>query len=170
MPDFTIASSGSGSQTVSAGGIASFTMTIMAQPAPFTGAVSLSVKGLPAGATATFSPPQTVPGTGSATSTMTVQTSSASAFGAGRSESSLLIAACVLLPLSFAFRRRSLLSKGISHCALIIFFVSILGCAARSISTEEVAQQVSSLQVTGTATNLAGAVVTHTATVTMIVQ
>ena len=165
MPDFTVAASGGASQTVSAGGIASFTVTIAAQPAPFTGVVSLSVKGLPADATATFSPPQTVPGTGSATATMSVQTASASL--AGRSVSGLLIAACVLLP--FSLRRRAR-SYGIAACASFAFSLSALGCGARSISTEEVAQEVSTLQVTGTATNLAGTVVTHTATVTLIVQ
>ena len=170
MPDFILVANGSASQTISAGGIASFTVTITAQPAPFTGVVSLSVKGLPAGATATFSPPQIVPGTGTSTSMMSVQTASALASGAGRSESSLLIAACVLLPLSLAFRRRCPLLKGLSNCALILFFASGLGCGARSISTADVAQQVSTLEVTGTATNLAGTVVTHTATVTLIVQ
>lgn len=170
MPDFTVTASGSSSQTVSAGGIAAFTLTIAAQPSPFTGVVSLSVKGLPAGSMASFSPPQTVPGTGSATTIMTVQTAAASASAAGQSGSGLWIAACVLLPLSLAFRRRYSLSKAIMSSLLVAFLLSALGCGARSISTAAVARQVSTLQVTGTATNLAGTVVTHSATVTLIVQ
>jgi hypothetical protein len=170
MPDFTVAVSGGASQTVSAGGIASFTVTITAQPAPFTGVVSLSVTGLPAGATGTFSPPQTVPGAGSAMTMLSVQTTSVSAAMTGPSGTGLFVYVCFLLPLSFAIRGRSSLSKALASCALVVFLVSAAGCGARSISTAEVAQQVSALQVTGTATNLAGAVVIHSATVTLIVQ
>jgi hypothetical protein len=170
MPDFTVTASGGSSQTVSAGGITNFTLTITAQPAPFTGVVSLSVTGLPGGAIATFAPPETVPGTGSATATMSVQTSATSASVAGRSGSGLSIAACLVLPFWIILHRRCTLSKGIVSCSLAIFLVGALGCGARTISTAEVAQQISTLRVTGTATNLAGAVVTHSATVTLIVQ
>jgi sugar lactone lactonase YvrE len=170
MPDFSITASGGSSQTVSAEGTANFTLTIAAQPAPFTGVVSLSVKGLPAGATATFTPAQTVPGTGSATSTLSVQTTSSSAAGTGVGGTGLLSSVFVLIPLSLALSRRRAVPKLISSYALLLFLVSGTGCGARSISTALAAQQVSTLQVTGTATNLAGAVVTHSATVTLIVQ
>jgi hypothetical protein len=55
-------------------------------------------------------------------------------------------------------------------CGLVLALVSAVGCGSRSISTDASTQQIYTLQVTGTATNLAGAVVTHSATVTLIVQ
>jgi hypothetical protein len=55
-------------------------------------------------------------------------------------------------------------------CLLAVAVVSAVGCGSRSISTAAIAQQSYTLQVTGTGTNLAGAVVTHSAAVTLIVQ
>jgi hypothetical protein len=101
---------------------------------------------------------------------MSVQTAAAAGSVAAGSVGGLSIAACLLLPLSLALRRRRTISNGLAGCASLVLFLSALGCGARSISTAEVAQQVSTLQVTGTATNLAGTVVTHSATVTLIVQ
>jgi sugar lactone lactonase YvrE len=168
MPDFTIAAVGGASQTVSAGGVASYTITIAAQPAPFTGVVTLSVKGLPTGASATFSPPQTIPGTGSANVTLSVQAAAAaSGYSAGER---MVMSALWLLPLGLVVRRRRGL-RGAAALMVCAFFVAgVSGCGARSITTADLSQQVISLQVTGTATNLAGAVVTHSVTVTLIVQ
>jgi sugar lactone lactonase YvrE len=166
MPDFTLTAS-SASQTIAAGGIASYTMTVSAQPAPFTGVVYLSVKGLPTGATATFSPPQTVPGTGSATVTMSVQTSAASGRLRGQQVRIVLLAASLLLPFMILGRRR----RPLVLVALVaLALASAEGCGARSIATSEASQQVVLLEVTGTATNLAGTVVTHSASVSLILQ
>ncbi len=164
MPDFALASNGS--QTITSGGIANYTVTVSAQPAPFTGVVSLSVKGLPAGATATFSPPQTIPGTGSATVTMSVQTVAASARLGQHREQIILLAAISLLPVLTVRRRRRLLLVVLVLCAV----QTLEGCGARSISTANVAQQVLTMQVTGTSTNLAGVIVTHSTSVTLILQ
>jgi sugar lactone lactonase YvrE len=167
MPDFTIAAAGGASQTVSAGGAASYTLTIAAQPAPFTGVVYLSVKGLPAGSSATFSPPQTVPGTGSANVSLNVQTAAAVADSAQRR---MLLLAGLLLPLGLLVRRRRGVLSAMALMVCVLAMGAISGCGARSISTAALRQQVISLQVTGTSTNLAGAVVTHSATLTLIVQ
>src|SRR5437588_812801 len=70
IPDFTIAASPS-AQASSAGSTTNYTITITANGG-FSGAVALSVTGLPTGATATFTPASV---TGSGTSTMTVNTS-----------------------------------------------------------------------------------------------
>lgn len=74
--DFTLATTPS-SQTVTAGGSANYTATITANNG-FTGAVSLSVTGLPAGATAAFSPSSV---STSGTSTLSVTTTAAAAAG-----------------------------------------------------------------------------------------
>jgi glucose/arabinose dehydrogenase/PKD repeat protein len=74
--DFSIAGTPS-TQTVARGGSASYTASITALDG-FTGTVSFSVTGLPAGATPTFTP-ATVSGAGS--STLTIATSAATATG-----------------------------------------------------------------------------------------
>jgi hypothetical protein len=165
LPDFGLAASAS--QTLAAGGIASYTITVSAQPGPFTGVVDLSVKGLPVGASATFSPPQTVPGTGSAAVTMSVQTVAASARLVQHQGRLAWLALMVMVPLVLIRGRRRQL------VLLVLFGIALLsaeGCGARSISTADVAQQVYSLEITGTSTNLAGVVVSHSTTVTLILQ
>jgi len=167
MPDFTVAASGGSTQTVAAGGVAGYTIVVAAATSPFTGDVSLSASGLPAGAVVTFSPPQTVPGAGSATVVMSVQTaaSSSQVGGSGR----WLLAALMVLPWWIGGRRRS--RWGVAAvCVLAVAGMSAVGCGSRNISSAATAQQSYTLKVTGTATNLAGAVVAHSATVTLIVQ
>jgi hypothetical protein len=125
------------------------------------------VKGLPSGASATFSPPQTIPGTGSAAVTMSVQTVAASARLGEHQGRLAWLAAMVMVPLVLIKSRRRQLLLFVS---LGLALVSADGCGARSISTADVAQQVYSLAVTGTSTNLAGVVVSHSTTVTLILQ
>jgi serine protease len=67
-PDFTV-SAAPATQTVTAGGNASYTVTIGSLNS-FSGGVTLSASGLPAGATPSFNPP-TVTGSGSSTLTLT---------------------------------------------------------------------------------------------------
>jgi hypothetical protein len=71
-PDFTL-SVAPGSQTVTQGGNAVYTVSATALNS-FTGSLSLSVSGLPTGATGTFSPATITPGT-NATLTVTTKTS-----------------------------------------------------------------------------------------------
>jgi hypothetical protein len=71
--DFTIAAP-SPAQTVAPGGVAQFPLNISAIGGDFNTPVVLSVTGLPAGATASFSPAAVTPGTTGAPSTLSVQT------------------------------------------------------------------------------------------------
>jgi hypothetical protein len=73
-PDFTVSASPS-SQPVNPGGSTTYTVSVGALNG-FSGAVNLSVSGLPTGATAAFSP-ASVSGTGSSTMTVTTTTSTA---------------------------------------------------------------------------------------------
>jgi sugar lactone lactonase YvrE len=168
MPDFALSAS-SGTQTISSGGVAAYDLTVGAQPAPFTGVVYLSASGLPAGATATFSPPQTVPGTTSAVVTMSIQTV-ASTQARRHQQVASLLAFCLMLPLALVARRRRCGRQLVTVGAVVLVLSSMVGCGARSISTAALSQQVYTLQVKGTATNLAGNVVTHATSVTLIVQ
>jgi hypothetical protein len=76
-PDFSL-STNSSSQTVTAGGSASYTVSVNPLNG-FTDSVSLSVSGLPAGASGTFNPGSV--GGGSGSSTLSVSTTSSTAAG-----------------------------------------------------------------------------------------
>jgi sugar lactone lactonase YvrE len=168
MPDFTMAASGSTTQTVGAGDVANYAMTVGAQSGAFTGVVDLSASGLPTGATVSFSPPQVVPGTSSAAVTMSVQTSDvlpviARAWGGGGA-----VLACLLLP--WMLRRRRGLGWSMTMCGVMALLMGVVGCGARSISSAALGGQTYTLTVTGTSTNLAGAVVSHSMQVTLVVD
>ncbi len=79
-PDFTVSASPS-SQTVTAGNPTTYTVTVGSQNS-FSSAVSLSISGLPTGASGSFSPnPVTPPANSSANSTLTVTTSTSTPAG-----------------------------------------------------------------------------------------
>ncbi len=79
-PDFTLSASPA-SQTVTQGGSTSYTATVTSVNG-FSAATTLSVSGLPSGATASFAPnPVTPPAGGSAASTLSVSTSAGTPAG-----------------------------------------------------------------------------------------
>ena len=77
-PSFTIASS-TGAHTVQPGGAATYTINITPVNGLFSGVVTLSVGGLPPGATATFLPATLTPGNAAVNSTLTIQTAATGA-------------------------------------------------------------------------------------------
>lgn len=170
MPDFTVAATGSTTQNVAAGDVASYTMTVGAQSGTFTGVVDLSATGLPAGATVSFSPPQVVPGSGSATVTMSVQTSAIVTGLATIRRYQGAVFVCAMFPLLLISRRRRCLGRSMVLSGVMILLLGVTGCGARSISTASLGGQTYTLTVTGTSTNLAGAVVSHAMNVTLVVE
>lgn len=162
MPDFTLNSSDSTMQTVQPGSIATYAFAVAAQPAPFTGAVSMSVSGLPVGATASFAPPQIVPGSATATTVLSVQTLAPIVRAPSIFPHSILCA--LLLPLLLLRRRRGV--PAAAFCLLAI----VLGCGSRSVPEQAQPSATYTLTVTGTSTNLAGALVVHSTTVTLSIQ
>jgi hypothetical protein len=168
LPDFAIAPAGALGASAASGGSASFSLLVSAQPGPFTGAIALSVAGLPPSATVSFSPPQVVPGTGSATVVMTVQTVAGSAAARlPRRPLGLGVALATLAMGAFVRRKR----RGILPW-LLCTTVFLAGCGARTVggTGSGILSQSYILQVTGTATNLVGAVVTHATSVTLTVR
>jgi len=165
VPDFTVSASNL-SQSVQGGLIATYTV-VVAGHGPFSGAVSLSASGIPAGATVNFSPPQLTPGAGSASSTLSVQTTTAMASRA--QPISVWWALGFVLPIYWARCRRRLLLQVVT---MSICVMGLVACATRSESIEAGQQpsQSYTLTVTGTGTNLAGAVVSHSVVVTLVVE
>ena len=78
VTDFSV-SSAIGSQSVSPGNSATYTISASAVGGTYSGTVMFSVSGLPANANATFTPVSVSPGASSATSTLTVTTTGNSA-------------------------------------------------------------------------------------------
>lgn len=170
MPDFTMVSSGTTTQTVAAGDVANYGMTVGAQSGAFTGVVDLSASGLPAGATVSFSPPQVVPGAMSANVTMSVQTAATLLTSRGERRIRGMVLACLLCPCLLVGRRKRRLGFSMAMCCALLWMLGLSGCGARSISTSLVGGQTYTLTVTGTSTNLAGAVVSHSLQVTLVVD
>ena len=193
IPDFTVSPAGSQVASTSQGGSASYTLTVSAAPGPFTGAIIFSATGLPSGASVNFSPPAVVPGAGSATVTVSVQTPAPSLTSAIRSNGGRGGGGVAAGLLGFALfrRRRRRKSRASSRCGLgsqldlllgslkvvgavgsLGSLLLITGCGARTVgeATGGVLSQSYTLNVTGTATNLAGAVVAHSTVLTLTVQ
>lgn len=170
MPDFTLATSGSTSQTVASGEVATYAITVGPQSGAFTGVVEFSAAGLPQGATASFSPPQIVPGTVSTTLTMSVQTSAVLNVSERSGERRKGMLAVLALPLMVLVRRRRTIWRALGFSVTLIGVFWLSGCGDRSISTAALGGQSYTVTVTGTSTNLAGAVVSHSAQVTLVVE
>jgi hypothetical protein len=166
MPDFSLAVSGSASQTVQPGSIATYTLAVSAQPAPFSGAVSMSVSGLPAGATASFAPPQVVPGGASAATVLSVQTPAPIVQLHSSFPRSLFGA--LLFPVLFWRRRQQ--SGRVMRCLCLALLLATLGCGSRTVPDQTQPSAAYTLTVTGTSTSLAGSVIVHSTTVTLNVQ
>jgi sugar lactone lactonase YvrE len=170
MPDFTMASSGTTTQTVATGDVANYGMTVGAQSGAFTGIVDFSASGLPAGATVSFSPPQVVPGVTSANVTMSVQTSATLLTSMRGRGIRGVVLVWLLYPLLLAGRRKRRLWRSMAMCAVCLGMLGVNGCGARSISTADLGGKTYTLTVTGTSTNLAGAVVSHSTQLTLVVE
>jgi len=168
VPDFTLASSGSSTQTVAEGDIANYTITVGAQSGAFTGVVDFSAAGLPPGATVSFSPPQVVPGTASTNVTMSVQTSDVLPVTAMVRRYGVAVFTCLLVPWLLIRGRGRF--RPIAMCGLPMLLIGVTGCGARSVSTAALDEQTYMLTVTGTSTNFAGVVVSHSMQVTLVVE
>jgi sugar lactone lactonase YvrE len=177
LPDFSLATAAA-TQSVQGGSPASYALNLASTGGTFTGIVGFAVSGLPAGATASFSPPSVVPGVTGVTTTLTVQTvplttslhplrlpPTPSLSARGRT----IFWAFGLGAFGVAAsrrRRRMLLS---ALCVLLLSFglLTAVGCGARTVASAVTPAQASQLVVTATSTNLAGLVVTHTAALTL---
>lgn len=173
-PDFAL-SVASPAQSVQGGSTAVFTVNVSPQNGPFTGAVALSVTGLPPGAKASFSPVSVIPGASMASVSLSIQTVART----GALEDRLP----VQMALAFGFgagiwwlpRRRGGDSRRSYRRVLLLMLllpaVAGVGCGTRTTgsSVSGGAAQTYSLTVQGTGTNLAGAAASHSSSATLTV-
>lgn len=167
IPDFTVAAAPS-TQSVQAGLVAIFVLSVKSVGDPFTGSVTFSASGLPAGAQASFSPKAVVPGSAGSSTTLSIQVPVARAEAKPINLPQTLLWSAAVPLLLFVRRRRRRLACSLASFLLLL---GITGCGARTVGfPTSTTSQSFPIQVTATSTNLAGAVVTHATTITLIVQ
>jgi hypothetical protein len=157
------------SQTVSGGSAATFTVNATGIGGDFANAVNLTVTGLPAGFTGTFTPASITPGASGATSTLSIQTvkqlSLAGPHPLHRTPKAPWLTALLVIPL-FGMRRRlkklRLVSCMILLAATLIPTALLTGCGGGYFA---VTSQTYTLTVTGTSGSIQ-----HSTTVTLTVQ
>ncbi len=177
--NFTPGATTPGSQTVEPGRPASYAFNLLPVSGPFTFPVTLSVTGLPPGATATFTPQVITIGATPTSFTMTIQTAATGAsldpngfFGTGyRSETIAL--GLLLLPFSRRMRRKVRSIRLLMLCAALVLSLAAIsglaGCGASSGYFGQPSQSYT-INVIGTATGPGGATLQHLTTVTLTVQ
>ena len=170
-PDFSIAASPA-SQTVLPGQSAQYTITLTPTNAVFVNPVSLSVSGLPVGATATFVPDSIAVGAGPSTTVLTLNAGKLARLPKGKSffgalESSAALA-LLFLPLFLGKRTRqvaaTLSRRGRVLIALLALAAvgTVTGCGGGFFGHSPQSYTVTVTAVSGTST--------HSANVTLTVQ
>ena len=166
--DFSFSVAGSGTQTVTPGETAQYTVNLnLSGTSALAGPITLSASALPVGFTANFDPPVISPG-GTITS-FTLSVATPRALASNQSfwiHGGCCTLACLLpLMLIVVSRRRRILLGSLAALALC-------GCGARINSTavSQTASTTYPITITGTTTNLDGSVLQHTASISLVVR
>ena len=162
--DFTFVTSGTSTQTVNAGSSGNFTFALAPTSGEYPGPVTFAVTGLPAGATATFTPTSVAYGGGAQTVTMAVAVPAATAslrHGLGSHKAPLMLA--LLLPPIFGSLRKRKLWTALLAGTLLAMMV-LAGCGDSKKITPY------AITVTATATPNTNGVVQHSTNVTLDVR
>ena len=159
--DFSLAATGPTAVTIQAGSTAQFSFATSAINGALSSPILLTVSGLPAGATASFSPAYLPPSNTASAFVLTIQTTKS----ASLLRTNVLVFA-MLLPIGFLLRGRRR-----RRVLVTAFAMASVGCGARvntsALSTASAAYNVT---VIGTATSTTGATLQHTTVVTLTLQ
>jgi hypothetical protein len=165
-PDFTFTGATPAAYTAAPGAVATYSFSLSPLSGGYPGPVGFTVTGLPANATATFTPNSVAANAGPTTVGMTIQTPSAVA----RNSSNLLgrgiVLALLLLPFSTSNSMRKKLkgSKLLTVLLLVGITATVTGCGS---SNGFVLQKTQTYTLTVTATS---GTTQHSQTVALIVQ
>ena len=176
-PDFTLTATGAVTLSVTSGKAATYTFGLQPQGGTFTSPITLTASGLPAGATAVFTPATIAPGGSSATASLTIQTAALNSTSTAtpapvRAPLLPISAALFLLPLLRNKHVRARLGRMPRTLFSVLFLLiagaatlGLTGCGGGSHDPN------SSYTITVTASAVGAATpLQHTATVTLIVQ
>ncbi len=172
-PDFAVATS-TPPQTISAGNVAQFTISVLSISGTFNGSVSLAASGLPPGAIATFTPSTAIPGPTGATSILAIQTQGVRAQLRGTNPKpdrqtpweqlgGTGLLAIAVLPFQGLIRRNPRRCKVFFLCLFGLLLLGMLSCGGSSPST------VTSNNYTITVTGTSGST-RHTTNITLTLQ
>jgi hypothetical protein len=126
--DFSLTLTSAGTQTVIPGASTTYNVQVAPLNVLYPGTVTFSVSGLPAGATATFTPSTVAANGGTVPVTMTVQTASQLSLNKLKGSAELPIALALLVLPFAAFKRRKSLSAAGRY--LLLAFIVLAGAAA----------------------------------------
>lgn len=180
VPDFTLSATGGATQTVNPGQTATYNFAVQSQNGGVTSPITLTASGLPAGATAVFTPAIITLNNGTASFGLAIKTAALTAdktmpSSPMRSPLLPISAAVFLLPLFRNKRIRAKLAK-MPRTLLTAFFVLIAGAATLGLTGcgsggfFAQSQQTYTVTVTATTTSAINTTLQHTTTVTLIVQ
>ncbi len=174
-PDFTLAATGTGSQSIPSGSTADFSFSVNTVGGDLASPITLSVDGLPIGATASLNPSYLPPGAPVTAFTLAVLTSKTAVAETQAGSRGGVFAALLGSPIAWAWRRRRRLGSRFpmkaaifASTTCILFATLTSGCGNRvNTGTELHSAPSYTLTVTGTATSASGSVLKHSATVTL---
>ncbi len=175
---FALSSSGSSSATVSPGGKATYSLVVNPPAnATFPDAINFTVTGLPAGATATFSPSSIPAGAGTTNVTLTVALPSSAAMMPMKKPFQKwpvpLEAGLILLPV-LAFRRMRQWNRPVGYVVLLatatLLGVALFGCGGGSSGSQPASGSQTQPQNYTLTVTASSASATQTATLTLIVE
>jgi sugar lactone lactonase YvrE len=167
--DFTFTNAGTNAYTAAPGAVASYSFALAPLYSSYAGPVSFTVTGLPAGATASFTPSSVAADGGSVPVQMTVQTLSTLAHNGKSGNSPFgrgIVLALLLLPFGMKRRVREKLKGRMLLLVLLLAgaTAAVSGCASNNGFMLQ-SPQTYTLTVTATSGTLQ-----HSQTVTLIVQ
>jgi sugar lactone lactonase YvrE len=173
IPDFTLAPTGSTTQTIPSGSSADYTFTVQLQ-GNMSSPITLAATGLPNLAKASFNPPIVPPGSTSSAFTLTVATPNTTASNSGNL-SSPITWAFLLSPIAvFSLRARNGRKTARLFILALFSLIPLLatGCGNRISTADSLALTAKSynITITGTATTDTGSILQHSTTVTLLLE
>jgi sugar lactone lactonase YvrE len=174
-PDFTLAPTGSTTQTIASGSSASYTFTIQLQ-GNISSPITLAATGLPDLATASFNPPTLPPGSATInTFTLTIATPSTTALYIDPNRHPPVSWALLLFPVAMLTLRRRVYPIATKLCTLTLLSFTLLfatGCGDRisAANAQDLSTKSYTITVTGTATTSTSILLQHVATVTLLIE
>ncbi|SNT41640.1 NHL repeat-containing protein [Granulicella rosea] len=169
-PDFQLSTTPS-YQTVVPGQSVGYAINVLPLSGSFTGAVGFTVAGLPAGATATFTPASVTPGASSSSTLMTIRTAPVTGLLRLNPAAGAALAVGLLLwPLARRRRYIARLTAALLLCCGSLGALALLsGCGSSNGFFNQPPNNYT-LTITATGVNVSGTPIVHTTTVTLNLQ
>jgi sugar lactone lactonase YvrE len=172
-PDFTLAPTGTTTQTIPSGTSANYNFTVQLQ-GNMSSPITLAATGLPNLSTASFNPPPLPPGGAANTFTMTIATPNTTALKKSYSHPPTTWAFLIFPLAALALSRRSYRASAklfpLALLSLTLFLAT--GCGNRISTADALTLSTKSytITVTGTATTSTGSILQHSTTVTLLLE